>query len=126
MEELLNKLIQKWWKPRWENVELHWASEDTFWEKIVIFNGNAGWFKRWWCTYRELVSKESWLRQFCCENELIKGNTREAYYWQYKTPLWAAWSYTYRKEHYQHRLIESALKDESELEQFLLDNIMIK
>ena len=74
---------------------------------------------------RQLTSKESELWQFVCDNGLIKGNTKEAYYWQHKTPLWAEWSKTYRKAHYQHRLIESALKDESELEKFLLDNIKI-
>ena len=76
-------------------------------------------------TLRDLVSKESGLRQFCCDNGLIKGNTKEAYYWQYKTPLWAEWSKTYRKADYQHRLIESALCDEKDLEKFLLDNIKI-
>lgn len=119
MEELLAKIIEKGWKPRWENVELDWTSEDTFWEKVVIFNGNAGWFKKWWCTYRELVSKESGLWQFCCRNKLV--------YW---VPEWIKvcdWVVREEKQsgssHYW--LIESALKDESELEKFLLENIKV-
>ena len=125
LEELLNKLIQRWWKPfgRETRHELSsWVVYDTIdikwkWDIRVIDRRHHH--------IRELVSKESGLWQFCCDNELIKGNTKEAYYWQYKTPLWAEWSKTYRKAHYQHRIIESALCNEEDLEQFLLDNIKI-
>ena len=120
LEILLNKLIEKGWNVFWHkdriNAEKCKYSEWIFYE---FENHNMS------ISLRELVSKESGLRQFCCDNELIKGNTKEAYYWQYKTPLWAEWSKTYRKAHYQHRLIESALCNEEALEQFLLDNIKI-
>ena len=119
MEKLLNKLIEKGWKPRGENVELHWTSKDTFWEEIVIFNGNAGWFKKWWCTYRELVSKESWLWQFCCRNKLVS--------WKPEWIKTCGWVVREEKKpnnsHYW--IIESALIDKSELEKFLLDNIKV-
>ena len=120
MEELLNKLIEKGWKPRWENVELYWTSEDTFWEKVVIFNGNAGWFKKWWCTYRELVSKESWLWQFVCENGLV-----EMYEWFYWQNIFQLDSKEYDYTDYQYWILESSLKNESELEDFLLENIKV-
>ena len=132
MEELLNKIIEKGWKPRGENVELYWTSKDSFWERIVIFIGNAGWFKKWWCTYRELVSKESWLWQFVCENEMVnleyditesyKDSRHREQKWWYNWDRYLRW---YDMYGYQYRLIESALLDEDKLEDFLLDNIKI-
>lgn len=70
---------------------------------------------------RFLVSKESWLWQFVCKNKMIKSKT---WVWvngvdgMYKEILINQYDYRYR-------LIESSLKDESELEQFLLDNIKV-
>ena len=103
MEELLNKLIEKGWKPRWEKVELHWTSNNTFWEKVVIFNGNAGWFKKWWCTYR-LVDMHEW------------------FYWQ---NIFHLDSKEYDYTDYQYWILESSLIDEDELEDFLIENINI-
>lgn len=120
MEELLNKLIEKGWKPRWEKVELHWTSNNTFWEKVVIFNGNAGWFKKWWCTYRELVSKESGLWQFCCSQWLV--DMHEWFYWQ---NIFHLDSKEYDYTDYQYWILESSLIDEDELEDFLIENINI-
>lgn len=125
LEELLNKLIEKGWRP----FDVKWISE-YFFESVPVGLYRLCWKKPDYdynvYSKRDLVSKESGLWQFCCDNGLIKGNTKEAYYWQYKTPLWAEWAKTYRKADYQYRLIESALKDESELEDFLLSNIVIK
>lgn len=120
LEQLLNSLIEKGWKPRWEKVELYWTSKDTFWEKIVVFNGNAGWFKRWWCTYRELVSKESWLWQFVCENGMVVRKR------QWTNRLWWEPEKCFDYTDYKYRLIESALCNEEDLEKFLLDNIKIE
>lgn len=119
MEELLNKLIEKGWRPRGEKVELYWTWKDTFWEKIVIFNGNAGWFKRWWCTYRELVSRESWLWQFVCENCMVKAPW---HYWSWNSNYKWKWS---EDRYSEYRLIESALCNKEELDKFLLDNIKV-
>ena len=127
MEELLNKLIEKGWKPRGENVELYWTSKNTFWEKIVIFIGNAGWFKKWWWTYRELVSKESWLWQFVCENGMV--NEKHKHERILDPTFWEWWADCKRQEHdwnYWYRLIESALLDEDKLEDFLLSNIKVE
>jgi hypothetical protein len=58
-----------------------------------------------------------------CENRLWKDIDEEKY-WHKKTPKMSELrSYDYHFEEY--RLIESALKDESELEKFLLDNIKV-
>lgn len=135
LEQLLNSLIEKGWIPRWKNVELYWTSKNTFWEQIVIFIGNAGWFKKWWWTYRELVSKESWLWQFVCDREHRLINKRNydgvSLDKRLKNPYADYGGVDTEYEwitglDYQYRLIESSLKDESELEDFLLSNIVIK
>jgi len=72
---------------------------------------------------RELVSKESGLWQFVCKNGMVS-----------KTNQWV-WANAvdnrfkellFKYDDYQYLIIESALKDESELEKFLLSNIVIK
>ena len=120
LEDLLNTIIQRGWKPFGEKVELYWTSNDSFWENIVIFNGNAGWFKRWWCTYRELVSKESGLWQFCCNRGLVEMH--EWFYWQ---NIFHLDSQEYDYTDYQYWILESSLIDEEDLEDFLLENIKI-
>ena len=70
-------------------------------------------------SFRELVSKESNLWQFVCENKFYKDyNEDSGTYWDSTMKI-----YNYRD--YQYWLIESSLKDESELEQFLLSNIKV-
>lgn len=115
MEELLNKLIEKGWKPFGKRNKLY-AVEDG----IYILGRIAS----DWNTYdlRQIVSKESWLWQFVCENDLI-DNIAECWYWRNHFELDEI---EYNQPDYEYRLIESALKDESELEQFLLSNIAIK
>lgn len=70
---------------------------------------------------RFLVSKESNLRQFCVENDLVKENK---FTWMVSPDPF--WEDQYDCTDYRHRIIESALRDERELEQFLLENILIK
>ena len=79
---------------------------------------------------RQLTSKESWLWQFVCENWMIRvteGNSlcnwlfwEEIYYDETQTDK------LYKNDNYKYWLIECSLKDESELEQFLLDNIKVE
>lgn len=119
MEELLNKLIEKGWnvfpdkKFFWNKDKLRFSK----WKKCV-------WFWNDDYTLRELVSKESWLWQFVCENGMVKK-------------LWDNFKYFYNsrdnksslryyEDRYKYWLLESALKDESKLEQFLFDNIKIE
>ena len=107
MEELLNKLIEKGWKPfgRETKHELSsWVVYDTIdikwkWDIRVIDRRHHH--------IRELVAKESWLWQFVCENKLLEPDHMKQYNW------------------YEYRLIESALLDEDKLEEFLLNSIKL-
>ena len=133
LEELLNKLIEKGWKPRWNKV-LNWLDivnnkrdikykwKDTI--AIQCYDKND---KYLWTSFkklRELVSRDSWLWQFVCENKMVKK-------------LWDNFKYFYNsrdnkstlryyEDRYKYWLLESALCDEDKLEQFLLDNIKIE
>lgn len=115
MEKLLNKLLEKGWKP-FES-ETQKAREWVYCKKYFFFEWCAD-----WKSIRELVSKESWLWQFVCENKLVKTKDKEFRY-RYedleKTQNYFSWYW------YEYRIIESALKDESDLEKFLLDNIKV-
>ena len=136
LEELLNKLIEKGWEPFGrkdteqvdevvigksfyliEEVFIEFVKYDYKWEiNAAIYS----------CSIRELVSKESWLWKFVCENGMV-----EIEYWKirekydetkdkvitFRNLLW--------EDNYEYRLIESALCDEDKLEEFLLDNIKI-
>lgn len=115
MEELLNKLIEKGWRPfgrvyQWvENNKLRYINLYDMKDEYIDID------------LRSLVSKESGLWQFCTKNWMIKSET---WVWVnavdnvYKEILINQYDYKYR-------LIESALCDEDKLEQFLLDNIKI-
>ena len=134
MEELLNKLIEKGWKPR--NV----ISKNTYIYKVedkINLSYSEFLEDEWevmhedeWYNLRDLVSKSSWLWQFVCENGMFKkeweyrAKRRHCHWWEHDEDFYHDISYT-KKYDYEYRLIESALKDESELEQFLLDNIKI-
>lgn len=121
LEQLLNSLIEKGWKPfgrykeifRTDYYEYYVAEEHWFWKRQYL---------------RNLVSKESWLWQFVCENGMVDGADRwtlnarqKSIYDKYIT---SEKEYT-PKMNYQYRLIESSLKYESELEDFLLNSIKI-
>ena len=132
MEELLNKLIEKGWKPIWwkkKIKEVHFLKD----AKSIVFFFEALWDN---CRTRELVSKESWLWQFVCEN----GMAKDIDLYDEDIDEFFSWTKEYYCESdperskrlgvcddssYEYRLIESALKDESELEEFLLNNIKI-
>ena len=116
MEKLLNKLIEKGWRPRWnyrDNAQIFW--DDSM---FVFFNHDLDTTK----SLRELVSMESWLWQFVCENKFVKTKDRKVRYMYEdleRTQNYFSWYW------YEYRLIESALKDEDDLEKFLLDNIKV-
>lgn len=123
LEQLLNKLIDKGWKPMWWDAQKYKISFSR--RKITIqlyheTHPEQEWIER---SLRELVSKESWLWQFVCENGMTE---KKIEYWEKFT--WTQMlRYTddYVWSMYQYYLIESALCDEDKLEQFLLDNIKI-
>lgn len=109
LEQLLNSLIEKGWKPFGRKKKLH----------ITIYDCDLNVYLDWWFinedkkSFRELVSKESWLWQFVCENGMVEID-REI-----------CWVYSYRFTDVQVCLIRSSLKDESELEDFLLNSIKL-
>ena len=126
--QLIKSLITKKRIPRWDKEIVHSVYEKK--HKMI-------WFYKEWEKYlellfkkslRELVSKDSWLWQFVCENGMVKHD-------QYTNTVWEQIyederdSETYRTKYgewsYLFRLIESSLKDESELEDFLLNSIKV-
>ena len=136
MEELLNKLIEKGWRPFGfivQNIR-KWPYDSRYY----FFENCAG-----WKSLRELVSKESGLWQFVCENNLIQtehwwfiDNWERAKNVFYKIDTYdeewdviQTWDMEWDKfiwiNEYEYRLIESALCDEDKLEKFLLENIKI-
>lgn len=77
------------------------------------------------CMYslRELVSLESGLWQFVCDNELTRWYNWDE--WKYTETF--PWDYRdYPADEYQYRLLESALIPEEGLGKFLVDNIIVK
>lgn len=115
IEQLLNKLIEKGWRPFNKDIK----------EFFTLNEFTCGYRWEWTNhlgTIRDIVSPESWLWQFVCKNWMINY----------------VWDFVYRRlrdgksfwldkpiTHYTFRLIESSLRDESELEGFLLQNIKI-
>lgn len=115
MEELLNKLIERWWKPfGWKDIK----RINNEWSFVCFVQ--RPWLSE--VSHRELVSKESWLWQFVCENGLYekKEKCRFTYEDEFENINY------HQRLSYEYRLIKSALTNESELEEFLLSNIVIK
>lgn len=115
LEQLLNSLIEKGWCPIWK--EYTWPHKPF----ISSYKDRVHWkqfyYNEWWdwdyrlqkvFTLRELTSINSGLWQFVCENGMIK--------WMLVDIDGSAYKYY---------ITESSLKDESELEDFILDNIKI-
>lgn len=112
LEQLLNKLIEKGWEPRWYDVstlKVNIALHDC-----IIFD-----FRNWlitWCKYsiNDLCSIESGLWKFVCENDLYVDwdfpsnplTNLDIYIWDFR--YWI--------------MLSSILPDK---EKFLLDNIKI-
>lgn len=124
LEQLLNSLIEKGWKP----FDVKWISE-YFFESVPVGMYRLCWKKPDYdynvYSKRELVSKESWLWQFVCENGMRpKRVWYEEHHWQRDNHT--NWRWMVIESEPEYRLIESALKDESELEDFLLSNIKIE
>ena len=140
MKELLNKLIEKGWKPRgkyeMEYQYMLWWKERWFYDLYFI---------RWHYlvrvpikhSLRELVSKLSWLWQFVCENVMVDWHKYDSKTYEVRIEnrikrreIWPEGDVhtneIWRPRHSaEYRLIESALCDEDKLEDFILDNVKI-
>ena len=132
LEQLLNSLIQKGWrienpKARISDVKyMYWLRE----LRIVYETDRRDAVRQY--PIRFLVSKESWLWQFVCDREhrFIDKKNYEGIRLdkRLKNPYVDYDGVNTEYEwitslDYQFRLIESSLKDESELEDFLLNSI---
>lgn len=128
MEELLNKLIEKGWRPlreyNWPNKPFIRLYKDrTHWIQFY-YNEWRDWDYRLQKVFslRDIVSKESNLWQFVCENEMVFIPEWEIpyvernYVFDYEC---------YDVSEFQYWLMVWALLKEDEIEQFLLDNIKI-
>lgn len=130
LEILLNSLIKMWWKPF--GMEIHVEYID----KIVVEWSAMHIIFKWDWEYieglRTLVSLESWLWQFCMENELLNSPDQyphKDFRAKNPRPYWEMslrWDTYYKTEVYQYRLLESALIPEEELGRFLIENIKVE
>ena len=125
LEQLLEKLLELWRKPNWKEYNHIHAEANRIMSDFWTFYR--------FCNYvedgsinrclnlklREIVSINSGLWQFACENKLIKPQVYAWYF--YREWMWKEVC----KEDYEFRLIESSLIDESGLESFILDNIKV-
>ena len=116
LEQLLNSLIEKGWKPFGDE----YVSVEHFEELVRFYYEDK---KSCIETLRTMTSKESGLWQFVCENGMINN-------------IYCTWdkfdgndcpvpNQQHLDKYYEYRLIESSLKDESELEDFLLNSIKL-
>ena len=126
LEELLNTLIKKGWKPFWRkyNAVSLWDFNTisfNYYNDIDEERGVANY------SIRELVSKESWLWQFVCNNWMIPEDRKchervlDLTFW----PNWPDVSAQMCSRNYEYWLMSSAICDEKYLEQFLIENIKI-
>lgn len=142
LEELLNTLCERWWKPFGKtpvNIT-QWYSAETYCkyfdkrcihihrEDDIEYDEEDEDIRRPRRTdefsLRELVSKESGLWQFVCENKMRpKRAWYDEHYWS--RDHHTNWRWMAMEGEPEYRLIESALTDESELEDFLLQNIKL-
>lgn len=131
MEELLNKLIEKGWKPFGITCTDFIKGTGLEWIPSYCFNPHPHMWFAWWTrkyhrpSLRQIVSMESWLRQFVCNNDMVDKKKIWIYYEMFLEENWID-AKNYRPFSLVERLIiESALCDEDKLEEFLLNSISL-
>ena len=125
IEKLIDKLIELWRKPFGYHEWKHWYNAiEYFNNELILSFGEWAWkfIKNY--SLRNISSIDSWLWQFVCENGMTEKHTDIRVRCNEKTSKTYQDSYVH--QHYEYRLIESALCDEDKLEQFLLDNIKVE
>lgn len=123
LENLLNRLIEKWWKPR--NSNIHSCKINTIQQIYFYWDTDIDNLEY---SLRDLVSLESGLRQFVCDKELYwklkvdsnKNRITRPILQEMITP-WC--KYTFWECEYNYRLMLSSI--EEDIAKFLLDNITI-
>lgn len=120
VEQLFNSLIKRW---RVSFGDYDIAEFDQIGNTFVAINYESKVIGQF--NIRQLVSKESWLWQFCCKNRLTNRDGD----WSKNAERDEDWvidrDCLIFSSDYEYWLIESALKDEDELESFILDNIKV-
>ena len=113
LEQLLNSLIDKGWLPRWESEPIYMLSSKKLYIPDTMEVNRS---------LRDLVSKESWLWQFVCENGMVYETPDDRWWPNYNwlEDLFNCW---WKCPDYW--LMESALCDEDKLEDFILSNIKV-
>ena len=121
LETLLTSLVQRGWKPAGFPGESEIKiSED--WD-VVLYMDTDDATVVVKVKLRNLVSLESGLWQFVCENWLRKDQTSTSY-WSRRE--WGEKEKMCRENQFEYRLLESAMIPEEELGKFLVDNIKIQ
>ena len=121
LEQLLNTLIQRGWKPFGKVNRWYVSIDSTIHTKSPFFDFE---YHNMSVSTRELIAKESWLWQFVCENGMVEDVSPLTIWWQkVANKELSKWVWF---NNYEYRLIESALCDEDKLEEFLLDNIKVE
>ena len=117
LEELLRELIKRGREPRGEKYSHLNCDPKRKHRHIMLVGDDIPVFSY---SLRQLVSLESGLWQFVCENRLQKDNYS----------IWGKTAGTtntpYDPNYTQYRLLESALIPEEELGKFLVDNIIVE
>ena len=110
LEQLLNKLVELWRKPRgWEAYIWH-----NLGDTMIIVNVDK---ETKYYSINDLCSIDSELRQFVCEKWLYKEQNIE----DYNIYIWSSPLTNHSQERY--RLMLSAIQNDKE--QFLLKNIVL-
>ncbi|MBB1578521.1 MAG: hypothetical protein HG424_000855 [candidate division SR1 bacterium] len=117
LENLLNSLIWRGWKPFGEEAMRIDVENNTI---IIIPDDFFADDKK--VSIRDISSLDSGLWQFVCRNKLYKKTNEKFRENVSKVGLNTGW-FTHN---HQFRLLESALLPEEELGQFLIDNIIVK
>ena len=126
LETLLNSLNKRGWKPKDRKVvSIKLSTKLTKSEDRTIFYCNCKDWSWFYADLRWIVSLESGLWDFVCDNKLYKETNKS----------WQSWGVSVNSVNVvefcscslpQFRLLESALIPEEELGQFLVDNIKVK
>ena len=125
LENLLNSLIKRGWKP-FENSNLNHCNSDgkfIYFYTIRIPNRLTASlvYESLAVPLRLITTIESWLWQFVCQNKLLSDKVDlqdyiEDSFWFRRCPRDSNWSY---------RLMRVAFVGEEDLEKFLIDNIKL-
>lgn len=113
LEELLNKLIELWWKPKWLNYK---HIEQHLWSYFMYPDV-------WPYSINDLCSIESWLRQFVCEKRLHDIRLHWHILVHYPCKLLSGSWLGHDTFDYTYRIMLSSIQENKE--QFILDNIIL-